>query len=59
MSPQLGAKIKNMTTANEMWDTVKANVTTKSTLYIINTEDQLTSMQYDESPDPKTHLTKL
>src|SRR5271170_4092858 len=31
-STRLGSKIKNLTTAKEMWDAVKADATTKSTL---------------------------
>ena len=58
-SPRLGAKIKNMGTAKEMWEAVKSDATTKSTLYLIDAEDQLASMRCEESPDPKTHLLEL
>ena len=58
-SIRLGAKIKNLKTAKEMWDTVKTDATTKSTLYLIDAEDQLASMRCHESSDPKTHLAEL
>ena len=41
----LGAKIKDLSTAKEMWDVIKANATTKSTLYLLDAEDQLSSMK--------------
>ncbi|KAF8808289.1 hypothetical protein BYT27DRAFT_7189077 [Phlegmacium glaucopus] len=34
-SPRLGAKIKSLTSAKDMWKIVKADVTMKSTLYIL------------------------
>ena len=34
---------------------VKANATMKSTLYLIDVEDQLTSMKLQDNDDPKTH----
>ena len=37
----LGSKIKDLETAKEMWDAVKNDVTMKSTLYLIDAEDQL------------------
>ena len=51
-STQLGPAIKDMQTAKEMWDTVKADATTKSTLYLIDAEDQLASMRLNDSNDP-------
>jgi len=42
-----------------MWDLVKADATTKSTLYLLDAEDQLTSMKLSDNDDPKTHLTEL
>jgi len=36
--------IKNLNTASEMWEKVKMDATNKSTLYLINAEDQLTTM---------------
>jgi len=42
-----------------MWEVVKADATTKSTLYLLDAEDQLLSMKLSESKDPKAHLTEL
>ena len=53
----LGAKIKDLKMAKEMWDIVKADATTKSMLYLQDTEDQLASMKLNDNDDPKTHLT--
>ena len=58
-STRLGANIKDFDTTKEMWDVVKADATTKSTLYILDAEDQLSSMKLDENDDPKTHLMEL
>jgi len=58
-STRLGAKIKDMKTAQDMWDAVKADATTKSTLYLLDAEDQLASMKLSENDDPKTHLAEL
>ena len=58
-SIHLGAIIKNLKTVKEMWDKVKNNATTKSTLYLIDVEDQLASMRVTDSDDPTTHLTEL
>ena len=43
-STRIGAVIKNMNTAHE-WEKVKTDATTKSTLYLIDVEDQLANMQ--------------
>ena len=48
-----------MKTAKEMWDAVKSDATTKSTLYLLNVEDQLASMKLTDNEDPKTHLSEL
>ena len=58
-SIRLGAKIKSLNSAKAMWDIVKADTTTKSTLYILDAEDQLTSMKLEENNDPKTHLLEM
>jgi len=58
-SMHLGTKIKDLKTAKEMWDLVKADATTKITLYLLDTEDQLASMKLSDNDDPKTHLTEL
>ena len=42
-----------------MWDTVKADATIKSTLFLLNAEDQLTSMNLTDKADPKIHLSEL
>ena len=55
----LGSKIKNLKTAKEMWDAVNANVTTKSSLYLLDAEDQLASMKLVENEDSKAHLAEM
>jgi hypothetical protein len=55
----IGVKIKGLKSAKEMWDTVKKDVMTKSTLFILGAEDQLSSMKLVDNEDPKTHLSKL
>jgi hypothetical protein len=52
-------KIKDLKTAKEMWDIVKADATMKSTLCLLNVEDQLVSMKLSDNNDPKTHLAEL
>ena len=42
-----------------MWDAVKADATTKSTLFLLNVEDQLASMKIAENDNPKVHLTEV
>ena len=51
--------INNMKLAQEMWEKVKTDATTKSTLYLISAEDQLANMQLNQPEDSSTHLTKL
>ena len=55
----LSLKIKNLRTAKEMWDMVKANATTKSTLFLLDAKDQLTSMKLTDNADLKAHLSEL
>src|ERR1700676_3953322 len=55
----LGMKIKDLKMAKEMWDLVKADATTKSTLYLLDVEDQLASMKLSDNDDLKTYLTEL
>ena len=43
-STRIGAVIKNLNTTHEMWEKVKTDATTKSTLYLIDVEDQLANM---------------
>jgi hypothetical protein len=56
VSAHLASKIITMTSAKDMWKTVKADATTQSTLYILDAEDQL---KLAENEDPKAHLTEL
>ena len=58
-SIRLGAKIKDMTSAKEMWKAVKEDATTKSTLHLLDAEEQLQSMKLNENEDSKAHLTEL
>ena len=48
-----------MKTASEMWEAVKVDATTKSSLYILDAEDQLATMRLAENDDPKTHLAEM
>jgi hypothetical protein len=58
-SSHISSKIKNLHTTNEMLTVIQTNVTSKSTLFIIDVEDQLTSMHCAESMDPKGHLAEV
>ena len=58
-SIHLGAKIKDLDMAKAMWKIVKADTTTKSTLYMLDAEDQLSTMKINDNKDTKTHLTEL
>ena len=42
-----------------MWDVVKADATTKGTLFLLDAEDQLASMKLAENDDPNAHLSEL
>ena len=42
-----------------MWDTVKVDTTTKSTLFLLDAEDQLASMKFMENNNPKVHLVEV
>ena len=42
-----------------MWDAVTVDATTKSTLFLLDAEDQLASMKLVENDDPKAHLTEV
>ena len=55
----LGNKIKNLKTSHDIWDAVKVDTTTKSTLFLLKAEDQLASMKLAENNDPKAHLTEV
>jgi gag-polypeptide of LTR copia-type len=56
---RLAMKIKGHSTAKDMWNTIKDNATSKSTLYLLDAEDQLSSIKLVDNNDPKTHLNKL
>jgi gag-polypeptide of LTR copia-type len=58
-STRVGAKIKDLKSAKEMWDVVKSDATTKSSLYLLDAEDELASMKLSDTEDPKTHLAEL
>ena len=58
-SAQLRAKIKDMSTAEEMWKTIKDDATSKNTLFLLDVEDQLNSMKLGDNDNLKTHLTEL
>ena len=58
-SVHLGAKIKDLDSAEAMWKLIKSDATLKSTLYLLNAEDQLNSMKLLVNKDPKTHLAEL
>ena len=53
----LSSKLKNLKSSNEMF--ILADVMTKSTLYLLDAEEQLTSMKLSENQDSKTHLVEL
>jgi gag-polypeptide of LTR copia-type len=55
----LGSKIKGLSTTEDMWKVIKDDATLKSTLYLLDAEDQLSSMKLADDDDPKTHLTEL
>ena len=58
-STRLGAKIKDMKSAKDMWEVVKTDATSKSTLYLLDAEDQLASMKLSENDDLTAHLAEL
>ena len=53
----LQGMIKDLMSAKDMWDAVKVDATTKSTLYLLNVENQLVSMKLSYNDDPKTVKT--
>ena len=54
-STHVGAKIKDLTSAEDMWAIVKADATKKSTMYLLDAEEQLQSMKLGDNDDPKAH----
>ena len=59
ISIHLGVKIKDLDMAEAMWKIVKADATMKSTLYMLDAEDQLSTMKINDNEDAKTHLAEL
>ena len=55
----LGVKIKDLLTAEAMWKVVKSDATKKSTLFLLDAEDQLTSMKLPDNENAETHISKL
>ena len=55
----LSNKIKNLKISRDMWDAVKADATTKSTLFLLDVEDLLASMNLTENDGLKAHLTEV
>jgi Reverse transcriptase (RNA-dependent DNA polymerase)/gag-polypeptide of LTR copia-type len=58
-STRLGVRIKSMKSAKEMWDEVLKDATQKSTLFILDAEDQLSAMKLEDNDDSKTHLSEM
>ena len=58
-SARIGSKIKDLTTAEDMWKAVVADATSRSTLFLLDAEEQLSSMRLGENEDSKSHLTEL
>jgi gag-polypeptide of LTR copia-type len=48
-----------MTSAEDMWKVVKADTTMRSTLYLLDAEDQLCSMKLSDNDDSKAHHNEL
>jgi hypothetical protein len=42
-----------------MWDVVKTDATTKSSLFLLDAEDQLATMKLSENEDAKAHLAEM
>ena len=55
----LRMKIKGLANAEDIWKVVKDDATSKSILYLLNAEDQLSSMKLNDNDNPKTHLSEL
>jgi hypothetical protein len=55
----LGTKIKMLATAEGMWKVIKDDAMSKSTLYLLDAEDQLSSIKLMDNEDAKAHLTEL
>ena len=58
-STHLMTKIKALKSAEDMWRHVIDDATSKSTLHLLDAEDQLASIKLADNDDPKTHLEEL
>ena len=58
-STRLTSTIKDLPTAEDMWKVVKDDATSKSTLYLLDAEDQLSSIKLADNNDPGAHLGEL
>jgi gag-polypeptide of LTR copia-type len=58
-STYLATKIKGLLTPEDMYKAVKDDATSKSTLFLLDAEDQLSSMKLTDNNNPKTHLAEL
>ena len=58
-SARIGSKIKDLTTAEDMWKAVVADATSRSTLFLLDAKEQLSSMRLGENEDSKSYLTEL
>ena len=55
-SVRLGAKIKDLDSAKAMWT---KDAMMKRTQYVLDAEDQLTSMKLQDNNNPKTHFQTM
>ena len=55
----LRSKIKALKITEAMWKVVKEDAISKSTLFILDAEDQLTTMKLANNNNPKTHFSEL
>ena len=58
ISPRLATVVKSKT-SKEMWDSVKADATSKSKMHQIATKKRLSDARCDEGADIKDHLTSM
>ena len=58
-SMHLRVKLKNLKSAKEMWAIMAADTMTKSTLFILDAKDQLSSMKLVDNNDLKAHLSEM
>jgi gag-polypeptide of LTR copia-type len=55
----LRTRMKGLATPKDMWKAIKEDATSKSTLFLINAEDQLSSIKLMDNNNPKTHPAEL